>query len=813
MIERLRHDWLAWLLLGGLAISLLGPAAMLLEIGRPFGGYITFQRAATPHAEIDGNTPVWWSGMTFERLLHGDELVSVNGRPHAEARQAYAEAAAGLRTATIDVIRGGDMDLPVTVPVQPFALSHFTDVRLPDLITAFVLWLAAIIVYHARPNDPANRAFALASAVAGFGRLLYVHTVFFDSPLALANELLLQSWLALLGPAMLLLAMRFPRPVRHRAAGTMLAVFIGLSAVSIGCAVLSRSDLGALSLRAAAERTGYLLTLLLLYASLLFLFSRLVVWLVSSRNSPRDRRIAAVLIGSWLLALPPLIAAGMNAVVPAETGSHYFFLGLDLRYMLLFAPLGFAFVLVRYQALQAPSPLFIFLMVFTTSAITAALVAWIWTLTHQHLPESAQRPPFVSLFVAALAVGLFWTLIAAWPKVLGRTLAWDRYSSATAREFGRRVSSGLDLSRTPDTVVQAMVDEFEVNQCALWIAEDNGAVLHLAAQAGREPAAVPEHILLATRSLPSLSHPFRPQEAADGVQPFAPGSPEAERMEVVVPLAMNESLLGVLAIGRRWDEDVFDTRNLELFEIVGQQVTWLLAVSQQIQELQRVPGRLADAQERERQRMAQELHDTTQQFLGRLPFYLAVSRDTMTSDPDSATELLNRTIDDVEEAAQIVRQIRHNLAPSQLERGLAQALVTLTTAFQRRTGLETTLDYSSELDAATTGETRHALYRVVQQSLTNVETHAQASRVAVRVVVDDGVVRLTVRDDGRGCGEEERRAARSMGSFGIESMTARLVGVGGGLSIDSAPRLGLEVSGWVPAAKAPANAANNGNSA
>lgn len=807
MIERLRFDWLAWLLLIGGLVSLLGPLALLSEVGQPYGGYITFQRVGTPYNEVDGNTPVWWSGMTFGRLVHGDQIRTVNDIPHREARRAYAEAAATVSSAILEVERAGQT-LSLTLPVRPFTVGNFFDVRLPDLITSLVLWLAAVIVYFARPDDPANRAFAIASAIAGYGRLLYVHTLFFDTPLALVNELLLQTWLAFLGAGVLLLALRYPTVTNNRAAGALFAVFVGLSFVSLGATLLSRSGLGSPALRATAQEVGYLLSIALVLGALLAVLLRLIAWLISARHSRRDRRIAGVLLVGWALALPPIMAGAYTAIAPPGQGSYYFLYGLDLRYMLLFAPLGFAFVLVRYQAMQAPSPMFIFLMVLATSAVVAALSAWLWILTHQRGAESSLQPPFFSLFIAGLIIGLFWTLIAVLPKVLGRTLAWDRYSSTTAREFGRRVSDGLDLNRTPETIVQAMVDEFELEQCALWVAEDDGAILRLAAQAGNSPAALPEHILLAGRHLPSRVHPFRPSEIDSPEQPWAHGSAEAQRIEVVVPLVMNESLLGALAVGRRWDEDVFDTRNLELLEIVGQQVTWLLAVSQQIQELQRVPARLADAQERERQRIAHELHDTTQQFLGRLPFYLAVSRDTMTKNPQTAAELLNRSIDDVEEAAQVVRQIRQNLAPSQLERGLAQALVTLTTGFQRRTGIETSLIYPPDLDDATPPETRHALYRVVQQALTNVETHAHADEVTVELTVENGIISLTVRDNGRGCSEEERRAARSMGSFGIESMTARLVGVGGGLTLASAPREGLELNGWVPAVASP-----NGDSA
>ncbi len=722
MIARLRHDWVAWLLCLGALLALLGPISLLLEVGQPFGGYVTFHRAASMLDEVDGNTPFWWSGLQRGRALHGDSLVAVDSVPHGDnAREAYAQAfTIPSATAQVELARG-DAISTVTLPVTRFTLLQFFDLRLPDLVTGLVLWLAAVIVYLAKPDQAANRAFAVASAIAGYSRVMYVHTLFFDSTFAVGSELFLQFLLAFLGPAIFFLAICFPKRAESKWAQPILSVMLAAGVVSIACAVYSRIGDMPLDNRLLAQRTGYLLTILLLYVGLAVLFGRLISWYVKSNQSRRDKRVAIILLVGWTLALPPIIASGLNAFTAGQGVSFYFLNGLDLRYMLLFAPLAFAFVLIRYHAMQAPSSLFIFVMVVATSALVAALIAWIWTLTQPNWLETQVQPPFLSLFTAALLIGLFWTTYARMPGVLGRSLVWDRYSSVSAREFGRRIGRTTDLMRAPEMIAQAVVDEFELEQCALWLAEPDGSAMRLAAHAGDRQTDLPDTVSLAQGSLTSTSHPFRPADvvADDGL--WAPLSLEARGIEVVVPLAVESRLLGVLGLGPRWDEDVFDTRNLDIFEIVGQQATLLLAVNQNVQELQQVPGRMADAQDRERLRLAGELHDTVQQFLGRLPFYLAVSRDSMSTDPVQATELLNRSITDVEEAAVAVRQLRHNLAPSQLERGLASSLVTLTTNFQRRTGLAVTLTCSPDLDDATNLVTRHAIYRVIQQALDNVE--------------------------------------------------------------------------------------------
>jgi signal transduction histidine kinase len=536
----------------------------------------------------------------------------------------------------------------------------------------------------------------------------------------------------------------------------------------------------------------------LLFTGLGVLFYRLARMLLRSGISRRERRIAVILLAGFALATPAFLASGINALTLGERSPFYFWLGLDLRYLLLFVPLAFAFVLVRYHAMTAPSPLFIFLIALTSSALVAALSAWAWTLVHPTWPDNGLRPPFLALFAVALMTSVFWSTAARWRSLLGRNLDWEKYSNASLREFNQRIATSTNTGQIPQTMVEALAADLELEQAAIWLPEPDPQVLRLAAQFGERPTALPEAVLLSGGESGVSGRPLRTSETMTQTGGWAATLRQTRGLEVIVPLVNDGKLVGVLGLGKRWDEEIYDDRDLATAELVGQQAALFLVAARYIQELKRVPGRMAEAQDRERLRLARELHDTVQQFLGRLPFYLAVSRNSIPSDPDQAAEMLNQAIEDVAEAAHAVRQIRHNLAPSQLERGLAQSLITLTTRFQQRTGIETTLALDPELDASTNSETRNAIYRVVEQALNNVAAHALANKVDVRLTISDDKVHLIVADNGQGANEAQRQLAQQRGSFGIDSMTARLVSCGGGLSIHSDAGHGLEVSGWVP---------------
>jgi len=354
-----------------------------------------------------------------------------------------------------------------------------------------------------------------------------------------------------------------------------------------------------------------------------------------------------------------------------------------------------------------------------------------------------------------------------------------------------------DARELPAVLTQALVEEMALERAALWLRGDDGRyeLVGGAGDAGtlpRDLAGPAAHETFPERALPSQL----PEQLPAWLRPLGGQG----RAEVVIPLVVEGEPLGLLALGRRWDEAIFDQRDLAVADLVGQQATLLLRASMQMEELRRVPGQVAEAQERERLRVAAELHDTIQQFLGRLPFFLAVSRDSIGSDPQVAADILDRCLTDVEEAAAMLRRIRVNLAPNLLETNLLRSLSGLVAHVGQRSGLAATLTAPDDLDAALNPETRHALYRVIQQALDNTVAHAGATTADILLARSDGRVVFSVRDNGRGSTAEQRRAAEAAGSYGLRSMQARLEMCGGAFSIDSAPDAGTTVNGWVPAA-------------
>ena len=198
----------------------------------------------------------------------------------------------------------------------------------------------------------------------------------------------------------------------------------------------------------------------------------------------------------------------------------------------------------------------------------------------------------------------------------------------------------------------------------------------------------------------------------------------------------------------------------------------------------RQAGRAAiEAQEQERRRIARDLHDEVNQAL------TAVSLRLQASIEHAPEQLRGELIETKRLAGQAMEELlamARALRPAVLDdHGLLPALTSQVGHFREQTGIATQFEVSGQ-PAQLSPEQQLVLYRVTQESLSNVVQHAQASSVQVRLRFDDDIT-LTVRDDGRGF-----LHARPDG-LGLTGMHERALAVGGSLDVQSAPDLGTSV--------------------
>jgi two-component system, NarL family, sensor histidine kinase UhpB len=202
--------------------------------------------------------------------------------------------------------------------------------------------------------------------------------------------------------------------------------------------------------------------------------------------------------------------------------------------------------------------------------------------------------------------------------------------------------------------------------------------------------------------------------------------------------------------------------------------------------------RVLAAQESERIGIARDLHDEVGQVLTGVLLQLNVIADTA----PGHRAAINEAKQAVRGALDEVRRISNELRPEMLEHlGLVSALTELSRSFERGSGVEVERRFDASLPTLS-DDTELAVYRVAQESLTNVARHAHASRVLIGLESGPGRVVLRVVDDGRGfSGVPEQNG-------GLRNMRERSLLVGGALAIKQATGGGVEVRLEVPATPA-----------
>jgi signal transduction histidine kinase len=265
----------------------------------------------------------------------------------------------------------------------------------------------------------------------------------------------------------------------------------------------------------------------------------------------------------------------------------------------------------------------------------------------------------------------------------------------------------------------------------------------------------------------------------------------AARTGMWVPLIGREQAIGVLEIHDKEGPDArFTHDDFRLAEAFAMRAAVAVELSQRV--ARDAVRRVVQAQELERSRLARELHDETGQALTSILLGLKPLEEALSEHPARAALVELR--EHVVNALQDVRRLAVELRPAVLDDyGLVPALERLIDAFGEQSKVR--VDFHSALgETRLPSEVETALYRVVQESLTNIVKHANATRISVTLARRETGVAAVIEDDGAGF---EPRTVRE-GGVGLLGMRERLALIDGRLEIESRPGAGTTIVAEVP---------------
>lgn len=257
----------------------------------------------------------------------------------------------------------------------------------------------------------------------------------------------------------------------------------------------------------------------------------------------------------------------------------------------------------------------------------------------------------------------------------------------------------------------------------------------------------------------------------------------SRRLGLLIGLALAAGVMSTLLSLRELGK--LETQTLKQYEEVARTKS----------ELQALSGQLMALQEAERAHLSRELHDEIGQALATIRLELARFDAAGGAGAPDLQWRLSRARSLVDSTVKAVRNISLGLRPSLLDDlGLVAALQWLSEDFSRRTGVPCEV-IDRDVSEALPAEHLTCAYRVVQEALHNVEKHANASRVLVRVEQTEETLSIHVQDDGRGFDPASTVAGPQLGILG---MRERVAGLGGEFSIGPAWNGGTRVDAVLP---------------
>lgn len=265
----------------------------------------------------------------------------------------------------------------------------------------------------------------------------------------------------------------------------------------------------------------------------------------------------------------------------------------------------------------------------------------------------------------------------------------------------------------------------------------------------------------------------------------------AARSGLWVPLIVRGRAIGVLeAHDKLVPDGRFTDGDMRFAEAFASRASVAVDLSERIER--NAFRRIVEAQELERRRLARELHDETGQALTSILLGLKGLDDSVEGTDERAAvaglrELVVATLQDV-------RRLAVELRPKVLDDfGLVPALERLTESFADQTGIDVRFE-SGLAEARLAPEIETALYRIVQESLTNVVKHAYAHLVSIVLTRKPDAIALVIEDDGTGFDPGRTRE----GGFGLEGMRERVGLLEGKLQIESREGAGTTIVAEVP---------------
>ncbi|MBI4481742.1 MAG: response regulator [Acidobacteria bacterium] len=424
--------------------------------------------------------------------------------------------------------------------------------------------------------------------------------------------------------------------------------------------------------------------------------------------------------------------------------------------------------------------------------------------------------------IEALRLGAFDYLIKPCTKdelvvAVDRCLKWKRLSDWNRKlevlyEVSKSITATMDMGEVLKKLAHQLSELTGLKRCLISMMDDEGTAL--VGQAANFD--FPDDVTLADLRIPLRNDLACHTVLTEGIPltiPDATADPRtlpdlARKFNVksllIIPIQIKNKPLGVIYLDDGGTPHEFTDTEVKLAQLLADQAAISIENARLYREerekketLRELSLRVINAQEEERRRISRELHDEAGQALMSLILHLEMFKTEVPESLSGLRQQLEEATHLTHRAIQDIRRLIADLRPTLLDDlGLVPTLNWYAKNYSKRHQIPVTLD-CGEIKDRLPPELEAVLYRIIQESLTNVAKHAKARNVRIRLQRSAGEVRAWIEDDGMGF-DTRRVLQRPRQSFGLMGMRERAELVGGKLHIHSEPNQGTRIEVVLP---------------
>jgi signal transduction histidine kinase len=708
-------------------------------------------------------------------LQVGDRIVTIDGR-----------AITNLNIPVHLPKRAGDIELYViqrdnqalTIPLQagsyldhPGYLANIIPVQ---LLSFLIYFLGLILLFFSSTSDIRARLVAMVWALAGVALAAtgpgYTSCAWFAPNVAMltfAVSIFIST----------AAHMYFPVPTfSHRTRNFILWTLFGLSiflivaylAQQIYFAIHNLNPLTSLTVKAI----NYLFYLSWVVNIGLLLKNRFFV-----KDKDIKRQTGIILLGTLIGFLPFLLFSELPYLVFGPDSELILIPSHISILALIFVPISYGYVIYQRKLLKIDliinRGLVLFLLILTILFVSLMILGAISILLD--LPSQI-----------AIAGSLFCALVALPSAALQKRIqiqvdralygGYYDYTTVTS-DLSNRLAQTIDRPAFINLLTNELPEKMKIEISAVLLLAENSLEL-------QEPGGHAFSIPLNDRICEILSAspgPVRAQNlwALAGLETIERWNLFAWA-QLFVPIVHRDTLYGVLILGSRATGDIYSNQDLQIFGTVGQQAALSIANIILVEALRGLTQQLVRSDEEQRKRVARDLHDSVLQNL----FF--VKQRLTRSDPEAAS-FVDNTIT-------LLRQTIKAQRPSLLDRGLILALQDLINDMEQLAEDDIVILWHNDLEdeIVISDEKATSIYRIVQESLSNILKHAHADKATVTARNGNGSFEVLIEDNGIGISGKSK--AQIGHHYGLLGMKERATMIGADLSIVSEPGSGTVVS-------------------